>query len=165
MARGHSTEARAARSASFTNGVIRMPATKPRRKSAPKKSNKPGPVLARPYRMPATAKQLNIPCAECGKASEWFDPDRVSKALYATDRASHKHRHGFICGQESRSEQAVKLLIKSGQGLISVQRIGPYYEAAFKAGFLDATKMAWAVFAQLARVPFPQHEQHASETE
>lgn len=108
-------EARAARSATLTSGVIRMPARKPPRKSASKKSNKPLPALARPYRVPATAKQLNIACAECGKASEWFDPDRVSKAIYATDRASREHGRGFICGQDSRSEQPVKLLTKSEQ--------------------------------------------------
>ena len=91
-----------------------MPITKPRRKSAPKKKpKKPGPVLARPYRMPGTAKQLNIPCAECGKASEWFDQARVIKAVYATDRASREHGRGFICGQENRSGRAVKLLIQS----------------------------------------------------
>jgi hypothetical protein len=117
-AHGHSTEVRAAPSATFINGVIHMPATKPRRKSAPKKkSNRPSPVLAQPYRMPATAKQLNISCAECGKASEWFDQARANKAVYATDRASHEHRRGFICGQEIRSEQSVKLLIRSEQGI------------------------------------------------
>jgi hypothetical protein len=94
-----------------------MPAKKPSRKSAPKKSKNPGPVLARPYRMPGTAKDLSVNCAECGKASEWFDPDRVSKAVYATDRASREHGRGFICEQESRSEQAVKLLIQSEQGI------------------------------------------------
>jgi hypothetical protein len=65
--------------------------------------------------MPGTAKEMDVNCAECGKASEWFDPARVSRALYATDRASDEHRRGFICGQESRSEQAVKLLIQSEQ--------------------------------------------------
>jgi hypothetical protein len=95
-----------------------MPAKKTQRKSAPKKkSKKPGPVLARPYRMPGTAKELNIPCAECGQASEWFDPPRVSKALYATDRASDEHRRGFICGAHPRSASAVKLLDRSEQGI------------------------------------------------
>jgi hypothetical protein len=65
--------------------------------------------------MPGTAKDLSVNCSECGKPSEWFDQARVIKAVYATDRASHEHRRGFICGQESRSERAVKLLIQSEQ--------------------------------------------------
>jgi hypothetical protein len=91
-----------------------MTTAKVRKKPVRKK----GEGLNRPYRMPATASELNVSCAECGEASEWFDPSRVSKAVYATDRASDEHRRGFICGQESRSSKAVKLLIQSEQGII-----------------------------------------------
>lgn len=65
--------------------------------------------------MPGSASDLHVLCAECGKPAEWFDPSRVSEAIYATDRASDEHRRGFICGQEDRSSRAVKLLIKSQQ--------------------------------------------------
>jgi hypothetical protein len=72
--------------------------------------------------MTATAEQLNVSCAECGKGCESFDLARVIRAVYATDRASDEHRHGLICGQENRSEQAVKLLIQSEQVIKSVRR-------------------------------------------
>jgi hypothetical protein len=86
--------------------------------------------------MPGTVLQLNILCAECGKASEWFDPDRVSKALYATDRASDEHGRGFICEQESRSARAVKLLIHSEQGINERAEKGEAAWTRARAGWL-----------------------------
>lgn len=68
------------------------------------------------YRMPKTAEELNVRCAECGAMAEWFDPERVSAALYATEKATEEHLRGFICSREPRSTKAQKLLSKE-QGI------------------------------------------------
>ena len=56
----------------------------------------------REYRMPHTAAELKINCAECGAPAERFD----------YQRARQGHRRGFVCAKESRSAQAEKLLVR-----------------------------------------------------
>jgi hypothetical protein len=61
--------------------------------------------------MPKRADELNITCAECGGEAAYFDEARVSRALYATEKARDEHMRGFICENEPRSAKAQRLLV------------------------------------------------------
>lgn len=87
-----------------------MATTRKKRASKWKRSKKPGKSL-HVYREPHTAAELGITCAECGSPAEYFDEMRVSRALYATEKAREEHLRGFICEREPRSPKAVKLAV------------------------------------------------------
>ena len=91
----------------------------PKKKTKSKRKSKTPP---RVYRLPKTAEELNVTCAECGELAEWFDSARVSAALYATEKATAEHMKGFICSREPRSPQAQKLLSKE-QGTSERERL------------------------------------------
>lgn len=76
-----------------------MKKTKSKQTSKRRKKRAPSP---REYRMPHTAAELGIVCAECGAPAEWFD----------YDRAREDHRRGFICNDHPRGPGAEKLLVK-----------------------------------------------------